>query len=405
MELLKPLGGVEGAGVTADGKGFSAEDIGWMRLALELAEKGRGRTSPNPMVGAVLVRHGQLVGRGYHERAGKPHAEAVALRDAGNLASEATLYVTLEPCTHHGRTPPCVEAIISSGIVRVVAPTRDPNPVVCGRGFARLVQAGISLDVGVCEEEARRLNEAFITYVTKKRPFVLLKSALSLDGKTATRTGDSRWITGPAARAMVHKLRSEYDAVMVGINTVLADNPRLTARSVQEDGVEELAPKQPVKVVVDTLGRLPLDSAVLEAEPPAAILVAVTGRAPAGKVSQLRERGAQVLTLPEDEKGRVQLDALMSVLADRDIVSVMSEGGGTLNASLISAGLADKLLFFVAPVVIGGTAAPGPVGGHGVARVADVARFRLARVWQVGDDAAIEAYPECGADSSSCVKR
>ncbi|MEW5762664.1 MAG: bifunctional diaminohydroxyphosphoribosylaminopyrimidine deaminase/5-amino-6-(5-phosphoribosylamino)uracil reductase RibD [Bacillota bacterium] len=354
----------------------------YMRMALALAARGRGRTSPNPMVGAVLVRDDRVVGKGYHARAGLPHAEVVAIAEAGPAARGSTLYVNLEPCCHTGRTGPCTEAIIEAGIARVVVAMRDPNPLVAGKGLSRLRAAGIEVEEGLLAQEAAQLNEVFIKYITTGLPFVVLKAAVSLDGKIATRTGASQWITGPAAREYVHRLRDTYDAVMVGIGTVLHDNPSLTTR-LPEGG------RDPRRVVLDSMARTPLDAKVLTQDG-AATIIAVTEQAPAERVAALRKRGAEVLVCGPGP--RVDVLLLAKELAHREITSVLAEGGAGINGALLASGLVDKVIFFIAPLIIGGEGAPGPVGGRGAASLAEALRLENYHWRQIGQDLCCEGY-------------
>ncbi|HEY8485765.1 MAG TPA: bifunctional diaminohydroxyphosphoribosylaminopyrimidine deaminase/5-amino-6-(5-phosphoribosylamino)uracil reductase RibD [Limnochordales bacterium] len=336
----------------------------WVRRALALARRGLGQTSPNPAVGAVVVRDGVVVGEGYHRQAGGPHAEVVALQHAGPRASGATLYVTLEPCAHWGRTPPCTDAILQAGIRRVVACTVDPNPVVHGRGFARLREAGVEVALAEpwAQAQARSLNEAYEKFITTGIPFVTCKAAISLDGKVATAAGQSRWITGPAAREAAHRLRALHDAVLVGVGTVLADDPMLNARL--KAGSRRL--RQPWRVVVDSQARTPPQAALFRPRGPAGpVVIAVTPSADPGRVEALRQAGAQVWQLPADATGRVDLRALLQALGRRSIVSVLVEGGGTLHAALLQAGLVDRVVAFIAPCLIGGQRAPTFVEGEG----------------------------------------
>jgi diaminohydroxyphosphoribosylaminopyrimidine deaminase/5-amino-6-(5-phosphoribosylamino)uracil reductase len=329
-----------------------------MMRALALAERARGLTSPNPLVGALVVKDGAVVGEGYHARAGAPHAERIALTAAGPKARGATLYLTLEPCIHQGRTPPCVPALLEGGLRRVVVAVLDPNPRVNGAGAARLSQAGIEVSVGCLEEEARRLNRPFFTWVTEQRPFVTLKVAMSLDGKISSWNRASRWITGEEARREAHRLRSEADAVVVGIGTVLADDPELTVR------LDPPWQREPYRVIVDSHGRTPPSARVLSAGSPGRTLIAVTESAHAERVTALQQRGAQVLTLPARD-GRVDLTALAAELARREVTALLLEGGGELNAGFLEGGLVDRVAVFVAPMLLGGRDAPTPVGGPG----------------------------------------
>ena len=359
-----------------------------MREALRLAAKGRGQTSPNPMVGAVIANGGRIIGRGYHHRAGGPHAEVIALKQAGGRAQGSTLYVNLEPCCHQGRTPPCTEAIIPAGVGRVVTAIIDPNPLVNGKGIRKLRRAGIQVEVGLLEEKAKRLNESYLKFITTGKPFVTLKLALSLDGKIATQTGgsrsvESRWISGQEARAYVHRLRQQCDAVMVGIGTVLADDPELTARS--PSGKK----KVPVRIVVDSRGRLPLKARILN--PPDGTIVATTHQATKAKVENLEKTGATVLILPE-QAGKVNLSALMTELGKRQITNLLIEGGGELAAGALEAGIVDKIVFIIAPKIIGGQKAPTAVEGKGISRLTDAWQLREVRVGRLGQDIKVEGY-------------
>ncbi len=345
-------------------------DDRFMWMALDLARQGRGRTSPNPLVGAVVVQDTEVVGTGYHQAAGSPHAEIIALKKAGENAKGATLYVNIEPCSHHGRTGPCAEAIIKAGIGRVVAAMQDPNPLVSGRGFDRLREAGVKIKEGVLEEKARRLNEAFIKYISTGLPFVGIKVAMSLDGKIGTMTGESHWITGEKARQFVHRLRDQSDVIMVGIETVLKDNPRLTTRVEGGEG------KDSVRVIVDSTARLPIDARVVESGSQAGTILAVTEQAPPDKCRALKDRGVEILTLPALQ-GRVDVTALMKELGRRELTTVLVEGGGTLNYSLLEQSLVDKLFIFIAPLIIGGAKSPTAFAGAGIES--------LKKAWAVED--------------------
>ncbi len=334
------------------------DDIRWMARALALAARGRGMTSPNPMVGAVVVRDGALLAERFHERAGAPHAEAAALEAAGPAARGATLYVTLEPCNHVGRTPPCVAAILRAGVRRVVAAVRDPNPRVTGGGAGALAAAGVEVSLGCLEAEARELNQAFFTVATRQRPHVTAKWAMTLDGKIAAHDRRSQWITGPAARREAHRLRSESDAIVVGIGTVLADDPALTVR------LGEPWPREPYRVVVDGRARLPLEAALLRTGTPARVLVAVGEEAPAARVAGLASAGATVLQCKSHD-GRVDVRDLCARLLGLDVMAVLLEGGSALTGAFVQARLVDRVAVFVAPKLLGGETAPGPAGGPG----------------------------------------
>lgn len=352
-------------------------DRDYMERALALAERGRGRTSPNPMVGCVVVRDGEIVGEGFHERAGESHAEVNALRHAGEV-SDATVYVTLEPCAHHGKTPPCVDLLAERRPRRVVAAMQDPNPKVSGQGFAALRAAGIEVEVGLLEDEARRLNEAFIKHVTTGLPFVIAKVAMSLDGKIATRTGDSKWVTGEAARLFVHRLRNEMDAILVGSRTVMLDDPSLTTRLPEGDS------RDPIRVILDADEYLLSDRRVFHLESDAPTWVAV----PEGKTA---EGADQIITVPRGAGG-LDLWALMRELGRRDISTVLIEGGGTTHASAFEAGIVDKIMFFIAPKIVGGREAVTAVEGRGVEFMAEAIRLRDMKVTPIGADLLIEAY-------------
>ena len=355
-----------------------------MARALSLARKALGSVNPNPSVGAVVVKDGRVISEGHTQPPGGPHAEVMALRQAGSNAAGATLYVTLEPCVHFGRTPPCTQAIIGAGIAEVHAAMLDPNPLVNGKGLRELDNAGIRTDVGDLANQACETVEAYTKYITSGMPFVTAKFAMSLDGKIATRTGDSRWITGEEARRYVHELRAASDAVMVGINTVLADDPRLTAR----DEDDSPRARQPVRIVADSRGRLPGDARLL-AEPGETI-VAVADNDPL-PLDRLARSGAQVIKAPAED-GSVDLAGLLRELGSREITSVLVEGGSQLLGSMFDQGLVDKVVAFIAPTVIGGRTAPSPVGGSGIATVAEAKRLNRAKVIEFAEDLAVVGY-------------
>ena len=357
-----------------------------MDRALGLAKRALGSASPNPAVGAVIVDDGVVVGEGWTQPRGQDHAEVMAIRQAGPMADGAILYTTLEPCNHQGKTPPCTDAIINAGISEVHAAMVDPNPLVNGSGLSRLSEAGIKTRVGVGEEAARQLNEAFTKFIATGQPFVTAKFAMSLDGKIATRTGDSRWITGQEARSYVHELRAESDAIMAGINTVLADDPRLTARN--REGAP--AARQPLRVIVDSSGRVPATASLL-AEP-GCTLVAVAEVDNTTK-NRIARSGGEIVELPADG-GSVDLPALVKFLGRREVTSVLVEGGGTLLGSLFDQGLVDKVIAFVAPIIVGGGTAPSPVAGAGIDVMADARRLHRVKVMEFGADVAIIGYCE-----------
>ncbi len=367
------------------------KDLGaYMRIALELAAKGAGYTSPNPMVGAVVVDPGgSVIGRGYHHAAGGPHAEVHAIDAAGPAARGATLFVTLEPCNHVGRTPPCTRKILDAGISHVVAAMPDPNPGVKGGGNAYLASQGVKITVGVCEEAARRLNEAFIKYVTSRRPFVTLKCAATLDGRLATRTGDSRWITGEDSRAYVHSLRHAYDAILVGAGTVKTDNPRLTARiPASPDGRK---PRDPLRVVLDTRLSIPDDSCVLHSESDAKTLI-FTGPADTARRNALAVNpNVRILESPL-QNGRIDLNALMDSLGDMGVTSIFIEGGSRVIAASLAAGIVDKVLFFYAPKITGGDDGMPICKGPGPEFMKDCIPVNAVSVRRFEKDILIEGY-------------
>ncbi|RNC68617.1 MAG: bifunctional diaminohydroxyphosphoribosylaminopyrimidine deaminase/5-amino-6-(5-phosphoribosylamino)uracil reductase RibD [Desulfuromonadales bacterium] len=355
-----------------------------MRRALALARRGIGKTSPNPAVGCVIVRDGAIVGEGWHHKAGTPHAEIHALAQAGERARSADVYVTLEPCSHFGKTPPCADALVAAGVGRVFVGMVDPNPKVSGSGIAKLQAAGIPVESGVMEEECHRLNEPFLKHITTGLPFVILKSAMTMDGRTATASGDSRWITGVESRRYVHKLRSEVDSIMVGIGTVVTDDPQLTARLPRG--------RDPLRVVVDSTLRIPLDARLLHQKSTAATLVATVSD-DAVRIGQLEAVGAEVVRCRE-RVGRVDLGDLLLRLGKRGVQSVLVEGGRELAGEALRSGLIDKFIFYYAPKLLGGADGYGLFGGRSVDRMDDSFRLRTDRVRRFGGDIMIEAYPE-----------
>lgn len=333
------------------------EDEKYIRIAIGLAAKAKGMTSPNPCVGAVIVKNGRIIGKGYHRFAGGPHAEVYALRQAGKRAEGATLYVSLEPCCRFGRTPPCTEAVIKAGIKRVVAAMKDPNPLNNGRGLRMLKKNGIKTEAGILEPLARELNEDFIKYIRKRMPFVVVKIAQSLDGKIATRTGDSRWITGETAREFVHRLRSEVDAIMVGAGTVLKDDPSLTAR------VKVKRVKQPLRIILAGRTRIPANARVFNSK-----------------------GGGVLIVKTKDKSGRIDIRSLLKELAGREITSVLIEGGGETVASAFEAGVVDKVYFFIAPKILGGRDAKTSVEGMGIERLSKAVKLQNVSSRKIGDD-------------------
>lgn len=365
---------------------MSGDDLRQMARALQLARRGRYTTQPNPRVGCVLLRDGVVVGEGWHERAGTPHAEVHALRAAGERARGATAYVTLEPCSHHGRTPPCADALIAAQVVRVVVAMTDPNPLVAGQGLAKLRNAGIAVEVGVLEAEAQALNEGFVRRMTTGRPLVRLKLAQSLDGRTAMRSGESQWITGPAARRDVQRLRAQSGAVITGVETVLADDPALNLRVADWiDWPEGLVPVQPLRVVVDSRLRTPATARLFRTDGPVVIAtVAESVDAQPDAVAALRAAGAEVWALPADAAGRVDLAALLARLGQAQVNEALVETGPTLAGTFVAQGLVDELVLYQAPTLLGSDARP--LLDLPLMRMAEQRRLRVIEQRQVGDD-------------------
>jgi diaminohydroxyphosphoribosylaminopyrimidine deaminase/5-amino-6-(5-phosphoribosylamino)uracil reductase len=358
-----------------------------MRRALELAQQARHRTSPNPMVGAVVVVDGEIVGEGYHRRAGEDHAEIVALRQAGTRARGATMYVTLEPCSHTGRTPPCTEALISAGISRAVIATEDPHPPVSGNGLRMLRLAAITTDVGDGAEEAQAINLRWLMSLREHRPFVGLKFAMSLDGKIATATRKARWITGEAARAESHRLRSVYDGVLVGAATVIDDDPQLTARGFDGSSAE----RQPARVVLDGRLRVPATARVFARDGGGTTMVATSRGGYARRGAELEAAGAAVEVCGEDD--RLEVREVLQVLNRRGLHSLLVEGGGEVAWAFVDAGVVDHVYGFVAPSLMGGASAPTAVDGGGFTTPDAAFRLNFVALEQVGEDVLLEAVP------------
>lgn len=372
----------------------------WMSRALVLARRGLYTAHPNPRVGCVLVRDGQCVGEGWHERAGEPHAEIHALAAAGEAARGATAYVTLEPCSHHGRTGPCCDALVAAGVARVVVAMQDPNPQVAGRGIARLEAAGIKVQVGVLEAQARALNAGFVSRMAQGRPFVRLKMAMSLDGRTAMRSGESQWITGPLARREVQRLRARSCAVVTGVESVIFDNSRLTVRAEQLDlpRGELIARRQPLRVVVDSRLRLPLAAACLSE--PGRTLVATLKDSEPERRARLEAAGAETVALPAGADGRVDLAALLAHLAEREQVNeVLLETGATLAGAMLAAELVDEMQLFVAPILLGGEARP-LFELPGLSRMAQQRPVDIRDIRALGKDWRITAVPQPGTSKA-----
>ncbi len=372
-----------------------ARDRHLMHRCLELARRGEGRTSPNPMVGAVVARGDRVVAEAYHRRAGGPHAEVAALRLAGPAARGATLYANLEPCCHYGRTPPCVDAILEAGIRRVVAAHRDPFPLVSGRGFAALRRAGVRVETGLLKDEAERLNERYLVWITRGRPFVMVKAGMTADGRIATATGTSRWITSVRSRALAHALRAAHDALMVGAGTILADDPLLTARR-GSGPTAALWPHQPLRVIMDGRLRVTSRMRLLRAARQGrggGVLIYTRRSAPAVRAERLRRAGAEIVALPASRsRTGVDIRAALKDLASRGVTSVMIEGGSELTWSALEARVVDKVALFVAPVIVGGREAKGLAGGSGVRTPEGGFRLVEPRLTRVGEDLLVEAY-------------
>jgi diaminohydroxyphosphoribosylaminopyrimidine deaminase/5-amino-6-(5-phosphoribosylamino)uracil reductase len=358
-------------------------DTTWMRRAIRLAERGRGLASPNPPVGAVVVREGKVISQGFHRGPGTAHAEIEAIRAAGDATRSATLYLTLEPCTHHGRTAPCAPEVVAAGFARVVIGTTDPNPVVDGRGVAALRQAGFDVETDVLRAECERLIQSFSKFIRTKRPFVTAKIAVSLDGKAAAADGSSQWITGPTARRDSHRMRASADAVLVGVGTVLHDNPQLTVRLRGYRG------RQPLRVVLDSSCRTPPDAAILGDEAPT--LIVTTDKATQEVEESLRARGVEIVRLPARD-GRVDLNAVLETLGRRGVTDLLIEGGPTVIGDVVERSLADRYVFYVAPKLLG-SGGPGAVAALVAPTISDARELRLESVRHIGADLRIEAYP------------
>jgi len=353
----------------------------WMRRAIALAERGRGRVEPNPLVGCVIVRDNRIIGEGFHRKFGGPHAEIDALRRCSGSARGASVYVTLEPCCHHGKTPPCVDALVEAGVARVTAALRDPFPAVAGKGLRRLRQAGIEVHVGLCQAEAKMLNRAYLKLRRAHRPWVILKWAQSLDGKIATRDGTSKWISSVPARREAHRLRGQVDAILVGIETVLADDPLLTCRHVRPRRVA-------TRIVLDSRLRLPENSRLVRTAGEAPVLVATTAagaRRARGKRARLERAGCEVLVCPV-QAGRVKLEALLDELGRRELTNVLVEGGGRVLGAFFEQGLADEAVVFVAPKLMADAQARPALRGRGERDLAALAEHQVLQVRRIGPD-------------------
>lgn len=350
-----------------------------MQRAIELAKKGIGSVNPNPLVGAVIVKNNRIIGEGYHKCFGEAHAEINAFQSATESVEGATMYVTLEPCSHYGKTPPCAEAIIKHKIAKVFVGMIDPNPLVAKKGIELLRKNGVEVEYGFCEEELQQLNRVFLKYIQQKTPYVVLKTAMTLDGKIATKTGDSRWVTNEKSRAKVHEIRNELMAIMVGVDTVIADNPMLTCRLPKE------AKRNPIRIVVDSTARIPLDSKILNTSNQAKTIVAVTKSADKDKIAVIENLGNEVI-VAATKRRKVDLEDLMLKLGEKGIDSILLEGGATLNNSALRGGIVDEVMAFIAPKIVCGSTAKTPVGGCGIKKMNDAITLHSIKIEQIDDD-------------------
>ncbi|MCD4729010.1 MAG: bifunctional diaminohydroxyphosphoribosylaminopyrimidine deaminase/5-amino-6-(5-phosphoribosylamino)uracil reductase RibD [Bacteroidales bacterium] len=360
------------------------EDIKYMEMALQMSLEGSGFVNPNPLVGAVIVKDGKVIGKGCHEQFGGPHAEIGAIQNTNGIIEGATIYVTLEPCNHQGKTPPCTDALIREKFDRVVVGMKDPNVLVNGKGIKQLRKAGIKVDTGVLENEIVATNEAYIKFITSQNPFCSLKTAMTLDGKISTYSGESKWISNEKSRNCVHKLRHRYAAIMVGVNTIIKDNPILTDRS------EFKKKSNPLRIIADSKGRTPLNSFILNTSE-AKTIIAVTKNANGNFINSVEKRGAEVIICPENNK-KIDLKFLIEELGKRGIDSILLEGGSTLNFSAIQAGIVDKVYSFISPKMLGGETAKTPIGGVGFKNVHDAITLNIDNIQRFDDDLMITSY-------------
>lgn len=356
---------------------FLSYDEKYMRLAMQLAGNAIGRTSPNPLVGAVIVKDNRVVGCGWHRKAGTPHAEVHALNQAGELAQGADVYVTLEPCAHYGKTPPCAKALVEAKVKNVYGGLLDVNPKVAGKGFKILEDAGIHVEYGFLQDELRKQNEVFFKWIEHKKPFIVLKAAMTLDGKIATATGQSKWITNETSRAYGYKLRDIYDGIMVGINTVIEDNPMLTARV---DGG-----KNPIRIVVDSSLKIDINANVVQ-DKSAKTIVATTDKADKDKILKLQAQDVDVIVVDKDEQDKVDIEKLLDILGQQNICSILVEGGATLSGSFVAKKLVDKVYFFIAPKIIGGKEAKTPVAGTGILNLQEALTLKDIQIEKLEED-------------------
>lgn len=356
---------------------FLSYDEKYMRLAMQLAGNAIGRTSPNPLVGAVIVKDNRVVGCGWHRKAGTPHAEVHALNQAGELAQGADVYVTLEPCAHYGKTPPCSKALVEAKVKNVYGGLLDVNPKVVGKGFKILEDAGIHVEYGFLQDELRKQNEVFFKWIEHKKPFIVLKAAMTLDGKIATATGQSKWITNETSRAYGYKLRDIYDGIMVGINTVIEDNPMLTARV---DGG-----KNPIRIVVDSSLKIDINANVVQ-DKSAKTIVATTDKADKDKILKLQAQDVDVIVVDKDENDKVDIEKLLDILGQQNICSILVEGGATLSGSFVAKKLVDKVYFFIAPKIVGGKEAKTPVAGTGILNLQEALALKDIQIEKLEED-------------------
>ena len=356
-----------------------------MKRALELSEKAMGFVNPNPLVGAVIVRDNRIIGEGYHEYFGGSHAEVNAFKNAKENVEGATMYVTLEPCAHYGKTPPCANAIVKNKIAKVVIGMIDPNPLVAGKGIEILRSNGIEVTTGIMDTEIKKTNEIFIKYITHKEPFCVMKTAMTIDGKIATSIGDSKWISNEKSRAYVHELRQMVSGIMVGIGTVLTDDPELTTRR------KDKSSKNPIRIIIDSTAKIPLEANVLKCDEKTKTIIVTTEFAKESKIEAIKQKGAQVIVTPS-KNNLVDLKCLMAVLGGRGIDSILLEGGSTLNYSAIDEGIVDKVITFISPKIFGGTSGKTPVGGQGIEHVKDSIKLLDTQVTRFDEDIMIEGY-------------
>lgn len=359
---------------------FLSYDEKYMRLAMQLAGNAIGRTSPNPLVGAVIVKDNRVVGCGWHRKAGTPHAEVHALNQAGELAQGADVYVTLEPCAHYGKTPPCAKALVEAKVKNVYGGLLDVNPKVAGKGFKILEDAGIHVEYGFLQDELRKQNEVFFKWIEHKKPFIVLKAAMTLDGKIATATGQSKWITNETSRAYGYKLRDIYDGIMVGINTVIEDNPMLTARV---DGG-----KNPIRIVVDSSLRIDINANVVQ-DKSAKTIIATTDKADKDKILKLQAQDVDVIVVDKDKNDKVDIEKLLDILGQQNICSILVEGGATLSGSFVAKKLVDKVYFFIAPKIVGGKEAKTPVAGTGILNLQEALALKDIQIEKLEEDVLI----------------